>query len=381
MNVGKVMRLFRILALVGSAVALATNAAAAEIESYVNNLTTSVSNQRVASVLNEVFDRAEAKPKLKLRGVAGANLYTKIAPSVVLIVSEDGIGTGSIISDDGLILTNWHVVEDNTHVRIAFMPKGLGADVKESDIADARVIHVQEDKDLALLQILNYNSKLPDPLQLGSEQDIRIGLDTHAIGHPNGEFWTYTRGYISQYRPRYEWAYSEKEQFKADVIQTQTPINPGNSGGPLINQDGKLIGVNSFKGEGDGINFAVAFTEIERFLASAPEPKASQTESDCEPEILREARSSKNDGEIILYDRDCNGIADLSLYVPDAVNGDTIIDHDDNEDGRIDGYIVDEDSDGSWDYSFWDSDFDGVWDLRGMHPDGEINPSSFRETG
>ena len=63
------------------------------------------------------------------------------------------------------------------------------------------------------------------------------------------------------------------------------------------------------------------------------------------------------------------------------MNGDTIIDHDDNEDGRIDGYIVDEDSDGSWDYSFWDSDFDGVWDLRGMHPDGKINPSSFRETG
>jgi len=198
------MRLFRILALVGSALTLANNAASAEIESYVNNLTTSVSNQRVASVLNEVFDRAEAKPKLKLRGVAGANLYTKIAPSVVLIVSEDGIGTGSIISDDGLILTNWHVVEDNTEVRIAFMPKGLGADVKESDIADARVIHVQKDKDLALLRILDYNASLPDPLQLGSEQDIRIGLDTHAIGHPNGEFWTYTRGYISQYRPRYE---------------------------------------------------------------------------------------------------------------------------------------------------------------------------------
>ena len=375
------MRLFRILAFVGSALTLANNAASAEIESYVNNLATSVSNQRVASVLNEVFDRAEAKPKLKLRGVAGANLYTKIAPSVVLIVSEDGIGTGSIISDDGLILTNWHVVEDNTEVRIAFMPKGLGADVKESDIADARVIHVQKDKDLALLRILNYNASLPDPLQLGSEQDIRIGLDTHAIGHPNGEFWTYTRGYISQYRPRYEWAYSEKEQFKADVIQTQTPINPGNSGGPLINQDGKIIGVNSFKGEGDGINFAVAFTEIERFLASAPKAETTQTETDCTPKILREVRSSKNDGEIVLYDRDCNGIADLSLYVPDAVNGDTIIDHDDNEDGRIDGYIVDEDSDGSWDYSFWDSDFDGEWDLRGMHPNGEINPSSFRETG
>lgn len=381
MNVGKVMSLFRILALVGSAITLANNAASAEIDSYVDNLTTSVSNQRVASVLNEVFDRAEAKPKLKLRGTAGANLYTKIAPSVVLIVSEDGIGTGSIISDDGLILTNWHVVEDNSEVRIAFMPKGLGADVKESDIADARVIHVQKDKDLALLQILNYNLKLPDPLQLGTEQDIRIGLDTHAIGHPNGEFWTYTRGYISQYRPRYEWAYSEKEQFKADVIQTQTPINPGNSGGPLINQDGKLIGVNSFKGEGDGINFAVAFTEIERFLASAPDAETPQVESACKPEVLREARSSKDDGELILYDRDCNGIADLSLYVPDAVNGDTIVDHDDNEDGRIDGYIVDEDSDGSWDYSFWDSDFDGEWDLRGMHPDGEINPSSFRETG
>ena len=68
---------------------------------------------------------------------------------------------------------------------------------------------------------------------------------------------------------------------------------------------------------------------------------------------------------------------DISIYYPDLKSGKTIIDHD-NEDGKVDGMIVDEGSDQSWDYSFWDTDFDGKWDLEGIHLNGEINPSSFK---
>jgi len=351
---------------------------AGDVDDYFSNLSDGVSNQRVAKIIDDVFE-SKSKPTLKLRGATGANLYTKLAPSVVLIVSGEAIGTGSIISDRGLVITNWHVVEENEHPRIVFMPEGLGSEINEASIADARVLHFEKSKDLALLQIVNWNKKLPDPIELGAEEDIRIGLDTHAIGHPNGEFWTYTRGYISQYRPNYEWQYSQNEKFQANVIQTQTPINPGNSGGPLINQDGKLIGVNSFTGDGEGINFAVAFNEVKAFLASAPEPTPNETIRDCEPQITGEYRSKNDDGDIILYDRDCNDVPDLSIYYPDEKDGDTIIDHDDNEDGSIDGTIVDEGSDSVWDYSLWDSDFDGNWDLEGIHPDGEINPSSLKE--
>ena len=56
--------------------------------------------------------------------------------------------------------------------------------------------------------------------------EAQVGADVHAIGHPQGQTWTYTKGLISQVRPDYQWG-----PHKADVIQTQTPINPGNSGG------------------------------------------------------------------------------------------------------------------------------------------------------
>ena len=130
------------------------------------------------------------------------------------------------------------MVEENKEVGIAFMPKGFGAEVSETDVGMAEVIHLERNKDLALLKITQLNRPLPKPLQFGKIEDIQIGLDTHAIGHPSGQYWTYTKGYISQFRPNYEWFYSDDEQFKATVIQTQTPINPGNSGGPLLNDEG-----------------------------------------------------------------------------------------------------------------------------------------------
>lgn len=343
------------------------------------NLLVKPSNQRTAVIVGEMMAQQEAVPKFKTRGSAAASLYTQFAPSVVLIITDDAFGSGSIISDDGLILTNWHVVEENKEVGIAFMPKGLGAEVSETDVGMAEVIHLERNKDLALLKITQLNRPLPKPLQFGKIEDIQIGLDTHAIGHPSGEYWTYTKGYISQFRPNYEWFYSDDEQFKATVIQTQTPINPGNSGGPLLNDEGNIIGVNSFMGEGEAINFAVALNEVENFIKNMPTQPAAPVENECTGEVLREFRSQNDDGLIIMGDRDCDGTADISVYTPDEVSGDRIIDYDDNQDGKIDGTIVDRGVDEFWDFSLWDTDYDGVFDLEGLHPDGSIDPSSYRE--
>lgn len=376
----KSMKNIKILLVVLFSAFAPTTIFANDVTNYFSNLGEGVSNQRVSQVLKSVF-KQKSEPTLKLRGATGVSIFSRVAPSVVLIISEDAIGTGSIISDDGKILTNWHVVEGNSDLRIAFMPKGIGANINEANVADAKVVHILKSKDLALLQIIDWPYPLPQPIELGNMEDIQIGSDTHAVGHPEGEFWTYTRGYISQYRPNYEWQYDENEKFLANVIQTQTPINPGNSGGPLINEAGKLIGVNSFKGEGEGLNFAVAFNEVEEFLKGAPATVDQADNNDCKTKIINELRAQKNDGDVVLYDRDCNNIPDLSVFYPDSNSGDTIVDHDDNEDGKIDGTIVDEKSDGVWDYSLWDSDFDGKWDLEGVHSDGKINPSSFKELG
>lgn len=350
---------------------------AIEIDSSIRDYVKSATPARVASIASEVLSKNSTR--MKLRGASGARLFNKIAPSVVLIASEDSIGSGSIIDETGLILTNWHVVGENDELDIVFMPLGLGAEIETANIARAKTVSLDKSKDLALLQLQGFNQDLPSPLELASEEDIQIGLDTHAIGHPNGEFWTYTRGYISQYRPNYKWSYSENEEFQANVIQTQTPINPGNSGGPLINEQGKIIGVNSFKGQGDGINFAVALNEIIDFIQQPRDEQSFTPPPACESSVVRESRSSKDDGDVILFDRNCNEIADLSLYVPDDKTQDTYLDHDDNEDGQIDGYIVDLASDGSWDISYWDTDFDGKWDVKGEHVDGSLNPDRFTD--
>jgi S1-C subfamily serine protease len=337
------------------------------------------SNSRTAAVLGEVFQNLSSKPKFKTRGAGAISIFSKLAPSVVLIVTDHGIGSGSVIRSDGLILTNWHVVEDYPQVAVAFMPKEMGQEINEADVATAEVIKISKNNDLALLKLTKMTGALPLPIEIGNQAEIQIGADVHAIGHPGGEFWTYTRGYISQFRPNYEWSYSPTETFNATVIQTQTPINPGNSGGPLINEEGHIIGVNSFKGEGEAINFAVSLNEINDFLRDIPEGKKSAKASICDAKIIEEKRSTDNTGEIVLIDRDCNGVVDATLFIPDDKTKDRVADYDDNEDGRIDGSVYDEKSDGTWDNSFWDTNFDGTFDLEGVHKGGDINPSSYRE--
>ena len=97
-----------------------------------------------------------------------------------------------------------------------------------------------------------------------------IGDFFEAVGHPRGQMWTYTRGYISQVRANYEWSYDEKFTLKADVVQTQTPISAGNSGGPLFNREGKLVGINTLIRSGQNLNFAVSTSEFEH-LANGSE--------------------------------------------------------------------------------------------------------------
>jgi hypothetical protein len=173
--------------------------------------------------------------------------------------------------------------------------------------------------------------------------------------------------------------HSEIEKFKATVIQTQTPINPGNSGGPLINSEGKIIGVNSFQGEGEAMNFAVALDEINAFINATPVSKAKTTVRKCEGDVLDKYRSKDDDGEVILGDSDCNGTADIAIYTPDDKSQTRIIDYDENEDGEIDGICYDKGVDDYWEGSIWDTNFDGEFDMEGVHQDGALNPSSYRE--
>jgi len=124
---------------------------------------------------------------------------------------------------------------------IFFKPQGR-ADIDNSDAYVARVI--------AQSEVSRSGSAPTDKISLGSYADldrnyliIQVAEDIHVIGHPNGNLWSYSAGVVSQIRDGYNWTYSDGSKHEAKVLQLQTAINPGNSGGPVLDDQGKLLGL------------------------------------------------------------------------------------------------------------------------------------------
>jgi S1-C subfamily serine protease len=344
-------------------------------------------NAQLAATLERVN---QPEPALRLRGAKEIALFRTLAPAVALIVTDTGLGSGSLIAmksvvantRPGMLLTNAHVVGDATEVTVVFKPQKDGEKLTQAHGVEGRVRKVDPARDLALVEVANVPAHVT-VIPLGKMADVQVGADVHAIGHPKEQTWTYTKGLVSQIRPDYEWN-DGSTTHKADVIQTQTPINPGNSGGPLIGEDGKLIGVNSFKLPGEALNFAVSVSEVEKFLAAAQggayEPKVtSAAAKSCKPKVMFEGRTKDGTASIRNLDMDCRGRVNASLYVPDDKSQPIEFRLDNNGDGKPDAWILDEDRDGRWDISFWDTDFDGKPDLVGHHPDGELKPTRFEK--
>ena len=217
------------------------------------------------------------------RGATNVEVYKKAAPATVLVATDKGLGSGAVISDTGEVLTNWHVIQGASRIAVVFKPQN-GIEVKKELAFAATPIKVDQEIDLALLKIQSPPQNLK-ALPLGDMAKVEVGQDVHAIGHPDGEVWTYTAGLISQIRPNYQWTGADGLLHQSTVIQTQTALNPGNSGGPLLNDRAEIIGINSFRGEGEGLNYAVAADVVKGFLqrptgtAIAPSTSASRPSS------------------------------------------------------------------------------------------------------
>ncbi len=216
----------------------------------------------VASSLAQPF----AENVEKGRGSEDVEVYKNAAPATVYILTDTGLGSGSIINEKGEVLTNYHVIEGAAAITVVLKPAGKAVVVMKENAYAADPIKTDKTADLALLQMRTPPVNLP-VLRFGSIEDLEVGQSIHAIGHPQGETWTYTTGIISQIRSNYEWQIDKTTRHRATVIQTQTPINPGNSGGPLLNDQAEIIGVNSFKNvKSEGLNYAVAVDSVKAFL-------------------------------------------------------------------------------------------------------------------
>lgn len=180
---------------------------------------------------------------------SAANVYRNTSQSVVLIFgfSKSGAGssgTGSIITRDGLILTNNHVITNSDTGRlypdlvVYFKPNPISGDNRK-DLTTPFLVEViarDPDLDLALLRVKDAPASLR-PVEIADSEEVDIGESVAAIGHPGGGgLWTLTTGTIS----------SKRRDSARDIFQTDAAINPGNSGGPLLDEHSRLVGVNTF---------------------------------------------------------------------------------------------------------------------------------------
>ena len=160
---------------------------------------------------------------------------------------EHGIGSGVIVSPDGYIVTNNHVVEGATDVKVT---------LSDRRILTAKVVGTDPLTDLAVIKVDGTN--LPN-IPIGDSSSLHPGQTVLAFGNPYGFRFTVTRGIVSALnRPN---PYSDDRRKPGQFIQTDAAINPGNSGGPLVNVRGEVVGINTFlispSGTFSGMGFAI----------------------------------------------------------------------------------------------------------------------------
>jgi S1-C subfamily serine protease len=264
-------------AVIGGAVVVAVVAAFGGLGSTTKTVTT---------VESSAASLAPSNASAESKALTPHDIYVRDAPGVVFVTStivkrsespfelggesqQQGTDTGSgiVVSSDGVILTNWHVVENAVKVTVS---------LEGNKTVNAQIVGKDPSHDLAVLRIPTEGLTL-HPLTLGDSSKVQVGDPALAIGNPFNLVRTLTTGVISALgRP-----ITAPNGFTiSNVIQTDAPINPGNSGGPLLDSSGRVIGINSqieTGGSGDGsvgIGFAIP---INTAKAELPELEKGDT--------------------------------------------------------------------------------------------------------
>ncbi len=210
-----------------------------------------------------VFMKTAPPPRLfnltSARPAPIENLVERYEDGVVQIKTPSGSGSGFIISDEGHILTNCHVIENETEISVTIFEK-TRQEFNQVKLDNIKIIALNPFYDLALLKIEDKLNKPFVKCYFAATSHAKKGETVFAIGNPYGLTRSISQGIIAD---------SERYVSGLIYIQTTAPINAGNSGGPLFNMNGEVIGViNMAYFLADGIGFGIPLNYVYDFLAN-----------------------------------------------------------------------------------------------------------------
>jgi serine protease Do len=197
-------------------------------------------------------------------------LVKRFGDAVVMVRNPGGLGTGFLISREGHIVTNYHVVEKHTKIQVTLFrrepgpgPAGGGSGkpgFQKTELRRVRILALQPLRDVAILKIdpEELQGPLPEPVVINDRNDLRVGDMVFAIGNPLGMERSVTQGIVSS---------TTRTIDTVRLIQTDAAINPGNSGGPIFNARGEVVAV-ACAGAAvfDGLAFGIPATDLVDFL-------------------------------------------------------------------------------------------------------------------
>jgi len=203
--------------------------------------------EKAAGQIWSSIDRPEASVKANVERSESA---------VVMVRQPHGLGSGFIITPDGYVITNDHVIQGETKITVVLFEKGADGTLNKRIVEKVKIVATNAYEDLALLK-LEGEKDLPITY-LGASDEVRVGQGCYAIGNPHGLERSVSEGIVSTLN---------RVMDGRTHLQITAAVNPGNSGGPLFNLKGEVIGVVDLKLIfSEGLNFAIPVDRVKRFL-------------------------------------------------------------------------------------------------------------------
>lgn len=243
-----------------------------KIESDLQNEKIAELNEKYDSLLSKVTKISNAETKYTIDEQQNISVYEKCNEAVVNITTQEmsynwflepvvqdgGSGSGSIIDKNGYVVTNVHVISSASKINIS---------LADGSTYEGTVVGKDIESDIAVLKF-NPEGKILKTIDFGNSENLKVGQKVIAIGNPFALERTMTTGIISGLgRPIQE----SSNVIIRNMIQTDAAINPGNSGGPLLDSNGRMIGINTMiisnSGSSAGLGFAVPVSTAKRVVA------------------------------------------------------------------------------------------------------------------